>query len=374
MLVSGIAGAGGPLIVDDAGNILVWNTAQPIPYRTDGGNLSTGINTATAQARVRAAVRRLGERRDREHPLLACGSDPGRNGILRRRRQHGGGVRRRRGCLLRRHAEPDRLRRRRLDVRGPRHRRRVIGFAGPCASDATGQIVSGRAVMNGIFLDGVDTVDNLELSPAEFDAAFVHEFGHFSGLDHSQVNLNCCLNGPCSSDDLSGLPTMFPFLISVGDGHAVDRRRRLDLEAATRRRRAAASPRLTGRFPVSSTSPTASRICSLPTSSPGAWTAGGNEDRRIAASSVSGLPFQHHPRQSDHERRTERRRLQQSRAHRAVRDPGAGRQLHRRSRGHSRGIRRWLQRRARPHHRSTGKRAAPDRADRRCAGRGGTRQ
>ena len=58
----------------------------------------------------------------------------------------------------------------------------VIGFAGPCAINGSGQIVSGIAVMNGIYQDGVDNVaDNFELTEAEFDAAFVHEFGHFSG-------------------------------------------------------------------------------------------------------------------------------------------------------------------------------------------------
>ena len=35
----------------------------------------------------------------------------------------------------------------------------IIGFAGPCAISAT-QIVSGNAVMNGLFQDGVDTPAN----------------------------------------------------------------------------------------------------------------------------------------------------------------------------------------------------------------------
>ena len=29
------------------------------------------------------------------------------------------------------------------------------------------------------------------MTVAEFDAGLIHEFGHFSGLDHSQINLNC---------------------------------------------------------------------------------------------------------------------------------------------------------------------------------------
>jgi hypothetical protein len=84
----------------------------------------------------------------------------------------------------------------------------VIGFAGPCAIDLT-TIVSGSVVMNGLFQDGQGGVP--DLTATEYDAAFVHEIGHFSGLGHSQVNVNC-LN-VCSNDDLAGLPTMFPFLV-----------------------------------------------------------------------------------------------------------------------------------------------------------------
>jgi hypothetical protein len=56
-----------------------------------------------------------------------------------------------------------------------------------------------------------------DLTAAEFDATFIHEFGHFSGLDHSQINVNCA-SAACSADDLEGLPTMFPFLVSAEQG------------------------------------------------------------------------------------------------------------------------------------------------------------
>jgi hypothetical protein len=90
----------------------------------------------------------------------------------------------------------------------------VIGFAGPCRLDVGGRILSGHAALNGKFQDEVPSP---ELSANEFDAVFIHEFGHFFGLDHSQINQEClgslggCLDG---SDDAFGLPTMFPFLIS----------------------------------------------------------------------------------------------------------------------------------------------------------------
>jgi hypothetical protein len=47
-------------------------------------------------------------------------------------------------------------------------------------------------------------------------AVMIHEFGHMIGLDHSQINLNC-LTSYCApgSDDLEGLPTMFPVLINA---------------------------------------------------------------------------------------------------------------------------------------------------------------
>ncbi|MCH6553673.1 MAG: hypothetical protein IH793_05890 [Acidobacteria bacterium] len=91
----------------------------------------------------------------------------------------------------------------------------VIGFAGPCQITPLGRIVGAIAALNGRFLDGTDTQQNPELTDAQFDTAFIHEFGHFSGLDHSQINVNC-LGGGCTlaSDDAFGLPTMFPFLLS----------------------------------------------------------------------------------------------------------------------------------------------------------------
>ncbi len=87
----------------------------------------------------------------------------------------------------------------------------VIGFADLCKLDpATGRIVSGEAALNGAFQSGV----GFQLTAAEFDQAFVHEFGHFLGLHHSQVNDNVLdqVPGQCNADDLAGLPVLFPFL------------------------------------------------------------------------------------------------------------------------------------------------------------------
>lgn len=89
----------------------------------------------------------------------------------------------------------------------------VIGFAGPCAFNAAGKITAAQAVLNGQMQDGISTSTNLELTAPQFDEAMLHEFGHFLGLDHSQINLS--LFTPvnfdnCPSDAHAGLPVMFP--------------------------------------------------------------------------------------------------------------------------------------------------------------------
>lgn len=88
----------------------------------------------------------------------------------------------------------------------------VIGFAGVCKISGS-NIVSAMAALNGRFIDGVNTPPNYELPADGFDAAFIHEFGHFLGLDHSLINEQC-LNG-CTTDELAGLPTMFPILLTT---------------------------------------------------------------------------------------------------------------------------------------------------------------
>ena len=91
----------------------------------------------------------------------------------------------------------------------------VIGFAGACtvaSSSGSLFISAARAVLNGKFIDGDNT--NLELTPDGFDAAFIHEFGHLIGLDHTQINLECLTSNCSGSDKAFGIPTMFPFLLN----------------------------------------------------------------------------------------------------------------------------------------------------------------
>lgn len=88
----------------------------------------------------------------------------------------------------------------------------VIGVGGPCALSGA-NITASFIVMNGLFQDEPAPPDP---SAGSFDAAIIHEIGHFSGLDHSQINVNC--RGGCVGDDLAGLPTMFPFLVGPAQG------------------------------------------------------------------------------------------------------------------------------------------------------------
>ena len=87
----------------------------------------------------------------------------------------------------------------------------VIGITGICQGNADGHFLAGLVVLNGRFIDGNPA--NGELTQGQFNQAFVHEFGHFSGLEHSQINVEV-LNQPrdtCDPADVAGLPIMFPF-------------------------------------------------------------------------------------------------------------------------------------------------------------------
>jgi hypothetical protein len=214
LLFSEIAGAGGPLFLNSNGDIFVWGTTQPIAYRTDGGNLSANITNAVAQTRVTGMfnvwqnVASSNIRYQRAGPIQAVAgfSDDDVSTAAEFDAVEGDCFDGDQSPIV-------------YDVDGSMFEDLgfdpgVIGFAGPCAANGSGQIISGRAVMNGIFLDGIDSGNNFELTPNEFDAAFIHEFGHFSGLDHSQINLNCLVSG-CGADDFAGLPTMFPFLLDA---------------------------------------------------------------------------------------------------------------------------------------------------------------
>lgn len=92
----------------------------------------------------------------------------------------------------------------------------VIGFTSTCMLDpVAGHIQSALILLNGEFQDGVSDpgTNNYEITADQFDEAITHEMGHFSGLDHSQINVDLYQNGfvnNCPVDELAGLPLMFP--------------------------------------------------------------------------------------------------------------------------------------------------------------------
>ena len=94
----------------------------------------------------------------------------------------------------------------------------ILGFAGPCALDpATGRILSGMGMFNGRNRDGITDPNsyppNYEKTAAEMDEVLAHEFGHFIGLDHSQLKTEVLQRyfPTCIEDDVAGLPLMFPY-------------------------------------------------------------------------------------------------------------------------------------------------------------------
>ncbi len=217
LLVVQVATAGGPLSAFTNGQPYTWSTTAEIQYRTDGGPLSATVSEASARARVAAmfnvwenvgsasiGYNRAGAIQDTgaftdgdvstavEFDAVSGSCNAGtQNPIV-------------------------------YDVTGEIFQDvvaddAVIGFAGPCSIDpGTGRILSGSATMNGLYQDG-QAAPIADLSAAEYDATFIHEFGHFSGLDHSQINLECGF-ASCGADNLAGLPTMFPFLVTAQQG------------------------------------------------------------------------------------------------------------------------------------------------------------
>ncbi len=282
------AEAGGPLQVRSNGTPYVW-AASPISYRTDNGPLSASVTEAAAQSRVLAMFNVWQNVASSSISYVRAGfiSSVGTaftDGDVSTAVEYdavegacGAGTQ----SPVIYDADGTIFTDLGYDVTS------VIGFAGPCAFNGTNYL-SGQAVMNGLFQDGQATpVD--DLSAAEFDAALIHEFGHFSGLDHSQINVNCRFG--CSQDDLAGLPTMFPLLVHDSQGQlSID-----DVAWISR-----LYPQLTGGSSFANTHGTISGTIYFSDGQSHAQLVnviarredtGQNQDRTMAASVVSGYRF-----------------------------------------------------------------------------------
>lgn len=211
ILAASLATAGGPNFLRSNGQPYVWNTASAVRYVTDEGPLSATVDEVAARTRVASMFAVWQNVPSASISYQRDGFIPGGDVNTEARFNTVEGecndgslspiIYDETGVIFDAVIGDD----------------AVIGFAGACAVDvAQGRILTGHAVMNGLFQDGQPTPIQ-DLTVAEFDATFIHEFGHFSGLDHSQINV-ACASIACGADDLAGLPTMFPFLITAQQG------------------------------------------------------------------------------------------------------------------------------------------------------------
>jgi len=281
------AQAGGPLLMRSNGTPFVWRTTSPIAYRTDNGPLSARVNESAARGRILAmfnvwqnvASSNISYSRAGFISGVAGFSDGDVNTGVEFNAVQGSCNSGAQSPIIY-DADGSIFTELGIDTQS------VIGFAGPCAFDSTNYL-SGLAVMNGRFIDGQNSP--ADITDTAFDAAFVHEFGHFSGLDHSQINLNCMFF--CSADDIAGLPTMFPFLIDFSQGSlAVD-----DIAWISR-----LYPQTTGGSSFANTHGTITGTVFFSDGESHAQlvnviarqvNTGANQDRRIASSVVSGYRF-----------------------------------------------------------------------------------
>ena len=221
-LLAGIAAAGGPLQVRTNGQPYVWNTAAPIPYRTDNGPLSATVAEGAVRTRVQnmfavwqnVTSASISYNRAGFISSVTGFSDGDVSTAAELDAVEGDCANGNQNPIV---YDDDAA----IFIALAIDETSVIGFAGPCGFDpAQGRIIGGRAVMNGLFQDGDGAAAPPvpeDITPAEFDATFIHEFGHFSGLDHSQINVECA-SAACSADNIAGLPTMFPFLVTDQQG------------------------------------------------------------------------------------------------------------------------------------------------------------
>jgi hypothetical protein len=199
------AAASGPLLVNGAGAPLVWGAA-PVPFNPDRGTLGALANAAavanvTANFGVWTAVP-TSVVTFTDTGLLptdvtaanftsyigACGD--GLNPIVF---DTDGSIT---DALF-----------------GEGARNDILGFAGPeCGTLVPPIITEGSAILNGRWVDGIASPSNPEIPLADFNGVFVHEFGHYVNLDHSQVNRLEADDADPGND--GAIATMYPFLVS----------------------------------------------------------------------------------------------------------------------------------------------------------------
>lgn len=199
--------AGGPLIVTKRATPYAWDTSRPVPFNPDQGPLGRLSNEQAVALTgelfqvwqdVRTAS--IEFQRAASLPLDITGSNvmpflnnapPGVNPIIY---DTDGSV---------------------IDALiGAGARLLAPGAATPLLGNPeTGEILQSVAILNGLFIDGVnELLRNPEIPLSRYRTTFVHEFGHFIGLDHSALNTREALDNDTTND--TAVPTMFPQLVS----------------------------------------------------------------------------------------------------------------------------------------------------------------
>ncbi len=206
---------GGALNVDGAGTPMKWSTAAPIVYNQDPGGLGSLTNPqadallADAFGRWQSVV--LSD--IAFAPGADLPQDVNATGIPFTNAAHWANFWRKPGdgrSPVIYDADGSII----DDMFGQGARFDILGAAGldnPIA--LSGTITEASIVINGAFYDGAGPPSSPVALPSQlaFEAAMVHEIGHFVNLDHSVVNHELAGDGDADNDIY--LPAMYPFTV-----------------------------------------------------------------------------------------------------------------------------------------------------------------
>lgn len=89
----------------------------------------------------------------------------------------------------------------------------ILGVAGPVTEPTSTMIEESIAIFNGKFINGINNSSDRESDTSTFKGTIIHEFGHFIGLDHSQINVEAVEPG-ASEEIINSVPLMFPVAVN----------------------------------------------------------------------------------------------------------------------------------------------------------------